>query len=108
MIWGDRSTSEQAHPTLGTVEGPFMGRREAAVGAHEAAPTGRGDGPLNGRETHRVLVGQDVREEPREQPTPNPIGVTSDALATPAHNSPNDHVAGRLVPVRRNPADDGV
>ena len=43
---------------------------------------------------------------PGEQLRGDPVGVAADALAAPADDGPDDHVAGRLVPVGRDAADD--
>ena len=45
---------------------------------------------------------------PGEQLRADPVRVASNALAAPADDRPADQVAGRLVPVRRDAADDGV
>ena len=45
---------------------------------------------------------------PAEELGPDPVRVAADALAAPADDGPADHVAGRLVPVGGDAADDGV
>src|SRR3954467_7456222 len=93
------SAAKQTHAALRAVEGPLVGGREPAVSADEAAPTGRRDWPLDRRQSERVLVRQDVREDPAEDLRGNPVRIAANALAAPADDGPDDHVARRLVPV---------
>jgi hypothetical protein len=55
-----------------------------------------------------VLVGEDVREEAREQLVADPVRVAAHAATAPADDRTADHVAGRLVPVGGDASDDGV
>src|SRR3954447_12864528 len=106
QAWG--SAAKQPHPALGTVEGALVARGEAAMRAHEATAAGCGHGPVDGRQAHRVLVREDVGQDPAEDPLADAVVVAAHATATPADDATDDHVAGRLVPVRRDPADHRV
>ena len=64
-----------------------MGGGEATVRAdHAALAVGRG-GALDGRQAERVLAGQDVGEEARQDLGADAVGVASDAPAAPAHDA---------------------
>ena len=44
-----------------------MSAREPAVGAHESTATGRGYGPVDGCQAQRVVAGEDVPKDAREE-----------------------------------------
>ena len=108
---GDRraaSAAQQAHAAFRAVERSLVGRGEPAVRTDEAAPPGCRHGSLDLGHALGVLAGQDVGEEAGQQLRPDPVGVTASPSTAPSHDGPADHVAGRLVPVRRDAPDDRV
>ena len=54
------------------------------MGADQPAAAGGGDRPVRGREAQRVLVGQDVLEDPGEPARGDPVGVAPDPAPAPA------------------------
>ena len=78
------------------------------MGADEPTAAGGRHGALDGGESQSELVGEDLGEQAGEEPGADPIRVAADALAAPPDDGPDDHVAGRLVPVGRHATDDRV
>ena len=72
-----------------------MSAREPAVGAHESTATGRGYGPVDGCQAQRVVAGEDVPKDAREESAGRSLRVATNAFATPAHDRPDDQLTGR-------------
>src|ERR1035437_4084041 len=100
--------AQHAHSAFRTVEGALVARIEAAVGTDRSGLTDRRYRPLDSHDPHGTRLCADVVEEPGEQARRRAFGVAAHALAAPAHDCSDDHVACRLVPVGDDAADDRV
>src|SRR3954452_21162501 len=80
--------------------------RVEAVLARDGRAAGGRTGTLDGGQPERAAALEDVVQHPPEEAGRGSIGVSASPAAAPADDGADDEIAGRLVPVRGDAADD--